>query len=62
MPSLVKISGLNSSRKLGPRHGPARSPNNSSRSYAPTHEIDTELANEKTEKNWRKSEEKDSVK
>ena len=30
-------------RKLGPRHGPVRSPNNSSGSHAHNHEIGTKL-------------------
>ena len=39
----MKSSRLDSLRKLGPRHGPVRSPNKSSRSYAHSHEIGASL-------------------
>ena len=62
MPSVVKISRLNSSRKLGPRHGPARSPNNSSRSYASTHEIGIDFSHtKKTQKLEKKNEKGEEI-
>ena len=41
--SRMKSSRLDSLRKLGPRHGPVRSPNNSSRSYGHNYEICTNM-------------------
>ena len=54
----MKISRLNSSGKLWPRHGQARSPNNSSRSYAPTDKIDTGFARRKKTEKLKKSQNK----
>ena len=52
----MKSSRLDSLRKLGPRHGPVRSPNNSSGSHAHNHEIGTNLSQlRKNRENTKKS-------